>query len=200
MDGYSKVLLVGIIILIISMIYEMHYPFMDESPSTAEYIHIHLLRYLHYLILLFSTFYLAFFNGVGKPFDRYFYLSLVLMICVGWYIFDCCWLSFFEILFYNTDLDKTETTFHPTFYSIFRKYDGYIVPLLAIIMVITTGIVLYSLKSINIIYRAGYAILFLGLFIDSIIKGRLNTKYYSIKNSQLESLKAIKEYYTNLIL
>lgn len=198
MNGYAKILVAGVILLIISIIRESHTPFIHTDITSIDYVHVLLTRYFHYLMFLISSFYLLFFNGIGKPFDRYVYLCVVLGICAGWYIFDCCWLSFSEILFYNPDLNAIKTTFHPTFYSVFNSYDSYVMLLSGLLYVVTVGILLYSLKSVNLLYRLGYAALFLFFFIDGIVKGRIRTLYYSVKNNQLDVLKRIKTSYMKL--
>jgi hypothetical protein len=70
---------VGVVMIIISILNEIYNPFIDTNPSIKEYVHIHLIRYIHYLIFLFTSFYLVFFNGIGMPFDRYIYLFVVRM-------------------------------------------------------------------------------------------------------------------------
>jgi len=133
--------------------------------------------------------------GVGTNFDRYVYLILVFSIVLGWYIFDACWLSFSELLFYNIDLEKIKTTFHPTFHSIYGNYDSYIVGISGILYIINVSVLLYYLKSVKLIYKVIYYIVFLFLFFDAMIKGRVKTLYYSIKNKNLAFCKKMHHAY-----
>jgi hypothetical protein len=199
MNGYERVALLSLIILIISIINETNNPFIDSKPSVIDYIHIYIIRYIHYIIYLFSSFYLIFFNGVGRNIDMYIYLTLIFFIVLGWYIFESCSLSYTELLFYNIDLEKVETTFHPTFYSIYNNYTKYFMLISGIFYIITVGTILYSLNSVQFIYKIIYGIIFLFLFIDSIIKGRINTLYYSTKNNQLLFLKKLQGLYRTYI-
>jgi len=201
MNGYNKILLVSVFIIIFSIISETYYPCVDNSnSSTSEYMHICFIRYVHYLVYLLSSFYLIFFSGIGKEFDAYVYLTLVFGIVFGWYIFDCCWLSYSELLFYNIDLEKTKTIFHPTFISIFGNYTSSFMTISGIFYIITVSILLFNLKSIHYIYKLLYLIVFLFLFFDSLIKSRLGTVFYSAKkNKQLHILKTIYNKYASFM-
>ena len=195
MNGYYKIVLGSLLLLIISIINETTNKYIDVNPSIVEYIHIYIIRYIHYIVYLMSSFYLFFFMGTGTNFDKYVYLILIFSIVLGWYIFDSCWLSFSELLFYNIDMEKIKTTFHPTFISIYGKYDSYFVALSGILYLINVTVVLYYLKSVKLIYKAIYYIIFLFLFFDAMIKGRIKTLYYSIKNKNLLFLKKIYHAY-----
>jgi hypothetical protein len=126
----------------------------------------------------------------------YLYLSLVFGIVFGWYIFNCCWLSYSELLFYNIDLEKIKTTFHPTFISIFSNYTPVFMTISGILYIITVIILLLNLN-INYIYKLLYFIVFLFLFVDSIIKGRVGTLFYSEKNNK--PLHIIKQIYNKYV-
>jgi len=198
MNGYIKILIVSFVLLVISIIRETVQPFMNSNPSILEYIHLYAVRYFHYIIYLISSFYLIFFNGVGTSFDIYVYLVVVLGIVVGWYVFDSCWLSYSELLFYNLNLEKVKTTVHPTFHSIFGNFDGYFMLLSGILYVVNVSVLLYYLKSVKFIYKAAYYIVFMFFFIDGIVKGRVRTMYYSTKNKQLLLLKNIHDKYVKV--
>jgi hypothetical protein len=146
-----------------------------------------------------SSFYLIFFNGTGTNFDKYVYLILVLGIVLGWYIFDCCWLSYSELLFYDICLKNVKTTFHPTFRYIFGSYDGYMMLMSGLLYVINVIILLYYLTSVKIIYKIVYFIIFLYFFIDGIVKGRIKTRYYSTENKQALLLKNIYDKYISFV-
>jgi len=195
MNGYVKIAVVALCMIIISINNEVNKPYISATPSVSEYIHIYIIRYIHYLVYLISSFYLLFFNGIGTTYDIYFYLIVVFSIVLGWYIFDSCWLSYSELLFYNINLEKVETTFHPTFRSIFKNYDDYLMVLSGILYVVNVSILLYYLKPAKIIYKIIYFALFLYLFIDGSIKGRLQTMHYSTKNKQLLFLKNAHDNY-----
>lgn len=200
MNGYGKILLVALLMIIISIINEKTNPYINAMPTKVEYIHIYLIRYIHYICYLFSSFYLLFFNGLGTNFDKYVYLILIFSIVLGWYMFDSCILSFFELLFYNIDMEKVKTTFHPVFYSIYGNYSSYIIGISGILYIINVSVLLYYLKSVKLVYKAIYYILFLFLFFDGMIKGRLKTMYYSIKNKNLAFCKKMYDEYVNIII
>jgi hypothetical protein len=200
MNGYTKIFLVSILLISFSIISETYFPFVNNSkPSTFEYLHIYFIRFIHYLIYLFATFYLIFFSGIGKKFDRYLYLTFAAGILFAWYIFDSCWLSYSELLFYNIDLENTITTFHPTFTSIYGNYTSYFTMISGGLSILTTCILLMNLE-INYIYKSLFLILFLFLSIRFLYQRTMITLYYSAKkNKQLHMLKTIYDKYRSFM-
>jgi len=190
MNSYLKIFIVAFILLGFSMINEnRNIEYLNTYPNQYNYINIFIIRYVHYLIFLFINFYLFFFNGIGNTFDVYLFLFLILIIVFGWYIFDCCLISYLELLFYNPEIMKNIcTTFHSCFHSIF--IDDTIITICGILMLINVTYVLFYFDKLNIKYRILYFIVFLSLFIHSIIEGRLNKKYYDPeKNNILNGMK-----------
>jgi hypothetical protein len=198
MNGYTKILLTSIILIIISIIKETHSPFIKNNNLTIfEYVHIYLIRYIHYVIYLMSCFYLLFFNGIGKNFDAYIYLTLIFIIVLGWYLFESCCLSYFELLFYNINLEKTDIAYHPIFVSLFNNYDSLILDISSYLYIINVIIILYYLKSVKIIYKIIYFILLLFLFIESLFISKV--VFYSSNNKYLLFFKNIYNKYMNKI-
>lgn len=195
MNGYKKILIAAFILLILSIINEKYISPINNNLDINQFIHIYVLRYFHLVIFLFSSFYLFFFMGYGKNIDIYIYLIVALFTVIGWAMFDLCWLSYLELLFYNINLEKVKTTFHPTFYSAFNDYDRMIMPLSGILYFFTVTILLYHLKTIKVSYKLLYYALFVILFIYAII-GKLGTQYYSSKN---KFLLIIKNFYKKYI-
>jgi hypothetical protein len=190
MNSYLKIFIVAFILLGFSMINEnRNIEYLNTYPNQYNYINIFIIRYVHYLIFLFITFYLFFFNGIGNTFDVYLFLFLILFIVFGWYVCECCWFSYLELLFYNRELIKDIcTTFHACFHSIL--IDDTIITICGILMLINVTYVLFYFDKLNIKYRILYFIVFLSLFIHSIIEGRLNKKYYDPeKNNILNGMK-----------
>ena len=195
-NGYSKILLVSIILIIISIIKETHYPFIHNNNLTIfEYLHIYLIRYIHYVVYIASCFYLLFFNGIGRNIDAYLYLTLIFITVLVWYLFESCCLSYFELLFYDIDLEKTDIAYHPIFVSLFNNYDSLIVDISSYLYIINIIIILYYLKSIKIIYKIIYFILFLFLFIESLFISKV--VFYPPTNKYLLFFKDIYNKYMN---
>jgi hypothetical protein len=188
MNSYNKILLVAFILLIISYTNETSRPPINNNLNIKEYIYIYLLRYFHLVIYLLLTFYLFFFIGYGKNLDIYIYLIIALFSVIGWTIFDCCWLSYIELMFYNINLEKVKTTFHPTFYSVFNEYYRLIMNISGILYFFTVTILLYHLKQIKVVYKLLYYVLFVGLFVYS-IREKNRTIYYSSANKSLLFIK-----------
>jgi hypothetical protein len=198
MNGYTKIFLVSILLISISIISETYFPFVNNSkPSTFEYLHIYFIRFIHYLIYLFATFYLIFFSGIGKKFDRYLYLTLTAGIFFGWYIFDCCWLSYLEILFYNIDLENT-ITFNPVFTSIYGNYTSYFTMISGGLAILTTCILLMNLE-INYIYKSLFLILLFLFLSVRFLYQKQSLNYSAKKNKQLHMLKTIYDKYRSFM-
>jgi hypothetical protein len=198
MNSYLKIFIVAFILLGFSMINEnRNIEYLNTYPNQYNYINIFIIRYVHYLIFLFITFYLFFFNGIGNTFDVYLFLFLILFIVFGWYVCECCWFSYLELLFYNRELIKDIcTTFHACFHSIL--IDDTIITICGILMLINVTYVLFYFDKLNIKYRILYFIVFLSLFIHSIIEGRLNKKYYDPEKNNI--LNGIKKMFISVIV
>jgi len=199
MNNYTKIIVVALILLFISILNEFNNPLANSNPSFIDYIHILVTRYIHYLIYLLSTFYLLFFYGIGTKYDIYFFLIIVITIVLGWYIFELCVLSYIELLFYNTNTEKMKTTFHPAFYYIFGSYREYNMYITGILFIINCFILLYWLPSVKIYYKLLYAMFVLYFFIHGIIHNIYNINYYSTKNKQSLFIKNLHDKYVSYL-
>ena len=84
MNGYLRVSILTFILLILSYLTEKNNTdFLNAYPNSREYVAIYIFRYFHYFIYLFSSFYLLFFLGIGKEFDRKVFLVVVMSIVIG---------------------------------------------------------------------------------------------------------------------
>lgn len=194
MNGYISIFIMSFILIVISIINESDHKYIfNSSPSVCEYFFIYIIRFFHYFVYIWSSFYLLFF-GIGKQYDMYLYLILIFCIELGWYIFDSCWMSYFELLHYNINLENIKTTFHPTFYSIYSDNTSTMMSISGILYILTVSILLYYLK-IPLLYKGIYYVVFWGLLIDSIMKSKVKDQYYSSEgedcNNQLVALKNI---------
>jgi hypothetical protein len=191
MNGYLKIIFIAFIFLVISMINEKFNrdylsDFLYDENEIPKIIYIYILRYYHYLIFLFSSYYLLFFNGIGKQLDRNIYFIVLSIIVLGWYIFDSCWISYLELYLYGVkDIESIETTFNPSFYPLFYKSVDFFTTLSGILFVVTLSILLYYSKSIPIFHRTIFYIIFLVFFLHGIIKGRMNKNYYCHENFRI---------------
>lgn len=187
--SYLSLLLVALLLLYISSVNEYkNISALKVTPSS--YLYIYLIRYVHYTLYLFCVFYLIFFLGVGEEIDRYLYLSLLLGLVLGWYIFDCCSLSFVELLLYSVNTENLPTTYHPSFQPIFYPYTDLSVLLIGIGPIITLPIILYYITNLHVAVKVLYCIIFVALFADAYMKSRVNTTYYNGSGNQF--LKWIK--------
>ena len=99
MNGFLKVFIFCIILLIISIINEKYNTdYLGTQPSFYEYILVYFIRIIHLYSLFFASFYLLFFRGLGNNREQSIYLGYMMFIVITWYYFDCCWLSYIELL------------------------------------------------------------------------------------------------------
>lgn len=196
--NYVKLFLFSLTLTLISIIRETlypfmvdtSYPFMSSQPTPRDHIYIFTIRFLHLSIFLFTSYFIFF--GIGNDFDIYLYILVAFSTVSCWYIFDCCPVSYMELLFYNIDLENVKTTFNSTFCPLFNDYTGKVMLLSGILFLLNNAIVTYKCK-LPTQTKYLYYILFVILFIDSVYKENINTKYYSTENKQL---LAIHNYYT----
>ena len=188
MNNYIKVLAISLLLLIISIINEKQVQnYLNSRPPIKNYIYIYFLRYIHINVLVYSSLYLFLFNGIGKEFDIRIYLITMMTITIPWYIFNSCWLSYFEMLFYNVNLKNVNTTFHSSFYPLANKYSSSVMMLLCVCSFFTTTILLYCSKKIKRIYKIIYYAIFIYLSLNSLLKSRVGSVYYdSTKNQYLK--------------
>lgn len=195
--SYVSLLVTALVILYISSLNEYkNVSALKSTPSPKNYYYIYLVRYVHYIFYLFCVFYLIFFLGIGEEMDQYLYLFLLLGLVVGWYIFDCCSLSFLELFLYNLNTDKLPTTLHPSFYPIFYPYTDLTIVLIGVGPLITLPIILYYITSLNAAVKVLYCAIFVAFFIQAYMKSRVNVSFYNSSGNQY--LKWLKETVTGL--
>jgi len=185
MNGYANIAITALILLVVSIANEYRTsPVSTGLPITAsDYICIFAMRFFHYLLFLMAVLYLLFFNGVGTQFDMRVYLLLILCVVIGWYVFECCIVSYCELLFYKVNTECIETTFQPTFFVLFGNATDTVIKISCILYLLTVIVLLYRLKSVNVIYKILYFVVFAGLFVDALVKSRISKQYYSATNN-----------------
>jgi len=167
------------------------YPLSIKSINSNNFIYIFSIRFFHYFIYLYSTFYLFFFNGIGNQFDINLFLFISLIINSGWFFFSACNMSYLELLFYNVSLENIPTTFHPTFNTLFYNFTPNIMLLSGLLYILNVNILLYFSKSLNLFSKLIYYGIFFGLFFYVYYSSKLQIQYYSSNNKLLLAIKNI---------
>jgi len=180
MNGHLQIFIIAFILLLVSI--------SNEPDHHAIYVYI--IRYVHYLVFLFSFLYLLFFQ-LGSELDR-FYLCLMLLIVYSWNICDCCYLSYMELLFYNMDLESTKVNIQPMFNLLFDRYTSFVLSLAGYMYIITVSVILYFLE-IHIFIKMLYYGLFLYFFFHAVIQAKMDPKCYSVQNKYLAYIHSIYE-------
>jgi hypothetical protein len=191
MNNYYKIFIYSLILLIISIINEKLYPLTINSSYNKKFIYILIIRWFHYFVYLYSTFYLFFFNGIGNQFDINLFLFISLIINSGWFFFSACNMSYLELLFYNVSLENIPTTFHPTFNTLFYNFTPNILFLSGLLYILNVNILLYFSKSMNLISKFIYYGIFVGLLFHVYYFTKLQIQYYSSNNKLLLAIKNI---------
>lgn len=189
MNEFIKIYILAIILLLISIINETYNPYIENCISLNKYIYVYTNRYIHYSLIIFSCFYLLFFE-IGTNLD-YIYLLFMLHIVITWYVFDSCWLCYIELLCYDDiDLENTKITIQPIFDLLFYKYTKFILPFLGLIYIINICYVLYYLN-IPTEYKIIFFITYMFFFIYPNLPSETGAKYYSTNNKCLAFIKSV---------
>jgi len=191
MNNYYKIFIYSLILLIVSVINEKLYPLTINSSYNKKFIYILIIRWFHYFMYLYSTFYLFFFNGIGTQIDINLFLFIALFINLGWVIFSACNMSYLELLFYNVSLENISTSFHPTFNTLFYNFTPNIMLLSGLLYILNVNILLYFSKSLNLFSKLIYYGIFFGLFFYVYYSSKLQIQYYSTNNKLLLAIKNI---------
>jgi len=188
--NYIKLILLAFTLTLVAIIRETLYPFMVETsypyvssqPTPRDHIYIYTIRFIHLCIFIYTSYYLFF--GIGNDFDMYLYMLVSIIVVILWYIYECCPVTYIELLFYNIDLENVHTNFNAAFCPLFNDYTSKVMMSSGILFLITNAIVTYKCK-LPILAKILFYISLVILFFDSIYKGIINTQYYSTKNKQL---------------
>jgi hypothetical protein len=116
-----------------------------------------------------------FFNPKNNR-DVLIYLFSALGMFYSWHLLECCILTYYELRLYGMDHNHHYTTFHPTMYSVFNKYSNIVMTIIGILLLINVGFIMYKNNSFPFYAKAIYTIVFLFLFIESVLKSRTGKK------------------------
>ena len=189
--SYLALFLIALILLSSSIMQEKEKPIFGLSNGT---IYMWIFRYIHFVIFLFTSFYLLFFMGTGTETDKYLLLITILGVVSCWYIFGCCWLSYVELLFYNIELDKVKTTVNTTFMFSFGSWDRIVLNLSGLLYLLNVCVVLYSSTSLSLLFKIAYFIVFIGFFLQEIYTTTYKECYYDKNhNKPMELLHNIHQ-------
>ena len=139
---------------------------------------IFLLRYLHYLMLIYFAFYLLFFKETGL--DAVLYLIFAIVLCSSWPLFDCCILSYYELRLSGYNHHDYSTSYHPSLVAIFGDYHSIFLTMFGVLMFFTFFYLLYFIKKIKKIYKVFIGSIFFALYAYNVITTRIyeNKLYY----------------------
>jgi len=173
------------IITFILTIFSFYFRFLFYLPQpkllpavpnkSKNWIGMFLARYFHYLLLIYFSLFLIFYKE--KESDAIIYIVLAILLCYSWVYFECCILSYYELIFYGVNHRKYLTTFHPCLYELFGNYQSIPLYLSGIIMFFTVFYLLIKNKSLPLEYRIFAGSIFFFLFMYNL----LSTRYYDNK-------------------
>jgi hypothetical protein len=199
-SNYYLLLNITLFFTIISYIIEYFYPIIDNLKN-VNYIYLFIFRFIHILIYLYIIFFLFLFNYNSN--DGLIYLILVIIICSLWKLLDCCILSYLELKMYNINYYEYSINFHPFLCIFFRKYKYIPAYLFTIMMVITFFYIILKNKTIPIIYKLFFLIIFIYLLTTNILLNMLDIynniyeKYHFLykNNTQIISLETFFHFF-----
>ena len=162
-----------------------------HQPSNTNYPGIFIFRFIHYLLLFYFAVFLSFFKEKGQ--DAYIYISSALILSFSWFFFDCCIVSYHELLFYGVNHNDYITSFHPCLYVIFDTYQWIPLMISGVIMFFTVFYLLWKNTAISLSLRVIIGAVFFFLFIYNLF----TTRYYDSKlKYPLDSEHRLYKYFT----
>ena len=162
-----------------------------RQPLNTNYIGIFIFRFIHYLMLFYFAVFLLFFKEKGQ--DAYIYILSALILSFSWFLFDCCIVSYHELLFYGVNHNDYITSFHPCLYVVFNTYQWIPLMISGVIMFFTVFYLLWKNTAISLTLRVFIGGVFFFLFIYNLV----TTRYYDSKlKYPLDSEHRLYKYFT----
>lgn len=155
--GYLIVLFLSIVTMLLSLVVEFINPFIGGEP-TQDLPKTMLYRVIHYYISIYCATFIWLFSPYG--FDAYLYLIFNLIMTILWCIFECCWLSYYELLNYRCDFREYSTKFHPYMYVFFREYSETAINVIGVLLLVTIAYIFWWNSDIPLLTK----ILYIGVF------------------------------------
>jgi hypothetical protein len=172
----------------------------DHLPSTPKYVATLFMRFIHYIIVCFSVGFLLFFRtgtafGSGGKTRTEFWmraeLILILMITFGWWLLECCWISYVEIMLYDVDVHTYKSTTNPTFIELFSPYESQVSNFFGIMYLVNVAILTYKISApiaAKLLYLLAFATFFT---IGGILPALVETPNYPKDNFIMSRIQAI---------
>jgi hypothetical protein len=163
----------------------------ESGELVTNYPGIFVFRFIHYLLLFYFAVFLLFFKEKGQ--DAYIYILSALILSFSWFFFDCCIVSYHELLFYGVNHNDYITSFHPCLYVIFDTYQWVPLMISGVIMFFTVFYLLWKNTAISLSLRVIIGTVFFSLFIYNLF----TTRYYDSKlKYPLDSEHRLYKYFT----
>ncbi len=169
-----EILIVSLFATFVSVLRELYegVRVIKQLPSIAKYCATIFLRWIHYILIAFSVGFFAFFRGEGpwfnlsKKFWMRLELALLFSIVFGWYFFECCSLSYLEMMFYNVKVSNFDSGVNPTFHSLFYPFGLQVKAFFGIMYLVNILIILFKHPTIMpLLWKAVYFIAFLYFYV-----------------------------------
>lgn len=169
-----EILVVSILATVVSVLRELYegVRVVKELPSIAKYCATIFLRWIHYILIVFPVGFFAFFRGEGpwyslsKKFWMRVELAILFFIVFGWYIFECCSLSYLEMMFYDVKVSSFSSGVNPTFHSLFYPFGTQVKAFFAIMYLVNILTIFFTKPTVMpLLWKAIYFIAFLYFYI-----------------------------------
>jgi hypothetical protein len=173
---YLNLIAITLIVTVFSFLIEIYKPCITELLDT-NIVGLFIIRYVHFLFIIYLTIFLLLFSYKGV--DSIVYVILAIGMTVLWKIFNCCFLSYYELKMYNINHKDYLTTFHPCLFVLFKEYQGTIILLTGLVTSYTFYFILFFNNIIPLQYKILLGAIYTYNLIDNIIiKYYSNTKTY----------------------
>ena len=185
MKGYTKIMLISAIIVIISIVIEFKKPLYPLKKEIIPNIKRLFWRWLHWCSIIFNCFFFLFFNVKKYTHDIAIYYSLMTITVLHWYS-SICFLSYLETKNYNIDIKNITTSNIPHISIIFGDRSRMVAIILYSIGALNFMYITFFTKKLNKWFKYTFFALFAISYLKNIILFRANKKFEKYGNGFLQ--------------
>lgn len=187
LNGYYKIFVIATFILIISTICEKYVNLYPHKSCIGDNIKCYFWRLVHYMVIIFITFFFIFFNIRTFNKDIVIFYSFMCITILHWYS-GFCMISFLECKHYDIDIYNTETTIPHLRCMLGKKYANNVASILYIIGALNLLYITFLTKNNPAWFKYPFIIAFVISFYHNYILFDATQKFP--KNLFTESLMA----------
>ena len=193
MNGYTKIMLISAIIVIISIVIEFKDPLYPLKKDATSNIKRLFWRWRHWCVIIFNCFFFLFFDIKKYNHNIAIYYSLMTVTVLHWYS-SICMISFLETKNYNININKLSTSNLPHISVIFGDNSRLVANSLYFIGALNFSYITFFTKKINYWFKLTFFALFAVSYFKNIILFGLQKKSEKYGNGLLQDCLMANHY------